>query len=577
MEGFAMKENKSRGVYDTSIGGTRITSVVTKIIIIFTVFILISNLTSNYINLTFNRAKMISLMQQMLGKDLKDIYQFCNNQYEIYHYNEDLKGSIEAIENKGLHEFKNEKSVLLGVKPDGNFLFQAAKSEKAPKFADVETMTLLEKNRVANVSEGLVNFRYHDEDYFGIYKFNAKWNAYIVRGEELGEFYSESRIIFRNISLIIILITAASAIAGIYVLRYMLRFIRIITTEIMQMVSTQKLRIVDLKGAPNDDITFLGVAFNSLASTINNLLSIFSRFANKDVVIKAYEEREVRLEGTQKELTIMFTDIKSFTFITETLGADIIKLLNLHYDKAIRDIHSHDGLVGSIIGDALLAVFGALDEYEGEAKNKSLQAIQSAYKLQEIAQILRDDMGKKRKNLERTKGGVTSDEERVYQAVLLEIGVGIDGGNVFYGNIGSYVRMTNTVIGDNVNAASRLEGLTRVYKVPVICSEFVKNDIETNVDKSGVRFVEIDTVQVKGKTKGTKIYWPVLQSELSRKAEQDVNTFNDGLASYYRGEWTAAARQFNKCSLTVAQVMYERVKDTKPPHNWNGVWEMKTK
>ncbi len=573
-----MKENKSRGVYDTSIGGTRITSVVTKIIIIFTVFILISNLTSNYINLTFNRAEMIRLMQQMLGKDLKDTYQFCNNQYEIYNYNDDLKGSVEAIENKGLHEFKNKKSVLLGVKPDGSFLFQAARSEKAAKFTDVDTMTLLEQNRVGNVTEGLLNFRYHDEKYFGIYKYNSKWNAYIIRAEELDEFYSESSVIFRNISLIILLITAASAIVGVYVLRYMLRFIRIITTEIMRMVSTQQLSVIDLKGAPNDDISFLGFAFNSLASTINNLLTIFRKFANKDVVIKAYEEREVRLEGTQKELTIMFSDIKSFTFITETLGADIIKLLNMHYDRAIRDIHNHDGLVGSIIGDALLAVFGALDEYEGdEAKNKSLQAIQSAYNLQDIAQKLREEMTRKRKELERSKGGITGEEEKVYQAVLLEIGVGIDGGNVFYGNIGSYVRMTNTVIGDNVNAASRLEGLTRVYKVPVICSEFVKNDIDTNVDKSGVRFVEIDTVQVKGKTKGTKIYWPVLESEIGRKMDQDINTFADGLASYYRGEWTAAGKQFRKSTLTVSQVMYERVKDTKPPHNWNGVWEMKTK
>jgi len=69
--------------------------------------------------------------------------------------------------------------------------------------------------------------------------------------------------------------------------------------------------------------------------------------------------------------------------------------------------------------------------------------------------------------------------------------------------------MTNTVIGDNVNSASRLEGLTRIYKVPVICSDFVKEDIEKNVTNHGIRFIEIDQVQVKGKTVGKRVYWPL--------------------------------------------------------------------
>jgi len=449
-----------------------------KIIVVFALFILVSNLTSNYVNLVFNRTKMVNMMRQLLAKDLKDIYVYCNNQFEIYNYNKDMKGSLSSIENKALNEFSKRKSVLLGVKPDGTILFQASHFARSEKFEDKGTLAELDRALAKNTGEGIIQFNFNGEAYFGIYKHNPKWEVFIIRAEEQNEFYEESRAVFRDVSVIILVITIICGVAGVYVLRYVLRFIGIITSEIMTMLDEQQLRIINLKGAPNDDITFLGVAFNSLASTISNLLNIFRKFANRDVVIKAYREREVRLEGRQSELVILFSDIKSFTFITETLGADIIKLLNLHYDQAIRRVVERDGIIGSIIGDALLAVFGALDQYEGEHKNKSYQSVITAYLLQDLAKKLRADMTAKKKDIEKNKGSLNEDQERVYQAVLLEIGVGIDGGLVFYGNIGSHIRMTNTVIGDNVNAASRLEGLTREYKLPVICSEYIKEDIE---------------------------------------------------------------------------------------------------
>ena len=132
-------------------------------------------------------------------------------------------------------------------------------------------------------------------------------------------------------------------------------------------------------------------------------------------------------------------------------------------------------MIGSIIGDALLAVYGVLED---SGKNKSYQAVMAAYKLHEVTELLGMRMSNIRDEIIRQQGKLSAGEEKIYKAVLLEIGVGIDGGEVFYGTLGSYVRMTNTVIGDNVNAASRMEGLTRVYKVPVICSEYVKSDIE---------------------------------------------------------------------------------------------------
>jgi len=283
-----MNSRETGSLFGKTIGGTRIVPVAFKIIVVFALFILVSNLTSNYVNLVFNRTKMVNMMRQLLAKDLKDIYVFCNNQFEIYNYNKDLKGSLASIENRALNEFSKRKSVLLGVKSDGTILFQASRFTRSEKFEDSRTLAALNEGLAKNTGEGIIQFSLNGETYFGIYKHNPKWEVYIIRAEEQNEFYEESRAVFRDVGVIILIITIICGVVGVYVLRYVLRFISIITTEIMTMIDEQQLRIINLKGAPNDDITFLGVAFNSLASTISNLLNIFRKFANRDVVIKAY-------------------------------------------------------------------------------------------------------------------------------------------------------------------------------------------------------------------------------------------------------------------------------------------------
>ncbi len=555
------------------VSNTRVISVRFKIVVVFALLILLSNLSSNYVNLIFNRSELYKLMNQLLTKDLKSLYSFCNNQYQIYEFDKNFEGSIKSIEGRGVHELKNNKAVFLGIKPDGTILFQSSKLGKFTTFTDSKVLSHMNSELQSSVLEGNMQFSLNKENYFGLYKYNSNWKVFLIRAEEINEFYSESRKIFTDISLIIIAITAVISIIGIFILRYILRFIDIITTGIMKMVKNQELTIIEMNGATNDDITFLGTAFNSLSSTIDNLVGIFRKFTNKDIVLKAYREREVKLEGTRQDLTIFFTDIKSFTFITETLGNDIIKLLNLHYDRTIREIDALDGVIGSIIGDALLAVFGAIP---GSPGNKSFQSIAAAYKVHEVTKSLKDKMTKIKKDLEKEHGKMTKEENDVFKAVLLEVGVGIDGGEVFYGTLGSYVRMTSTVIGDTVNSASRLEGLTRFYKVPVICSEYVKNDIENNVDDHGIYFLELDTVLVKGKTEGKRVYWAIPEKDLTPVFKKNIAMYISGLALYYEGDWKAANKKFKSCTLPAADTFKERT-STPCPKNWNGIWEMKTK
>lgn len=199
-------------------------------------------------------------------------------------------------------------------------------------------------------------------------------------------------------------------------------------------------------------------------------------------------------------------------------------------------MHENNGVIGSIIGDAILAIYGT-----EHASKKSLESLDAAWSITKLTASLREKMIERRAQIEKERA-LTEAEERVYKAVLIDVGVGIDGGNVFYGNIGSSEHMTNTVIGDNVNSASRLEGLTRIYHLPVICSQYVKNEVEKQTEKYS--FFEIDTVQVKGKTEGKKIYFPVALDECEEGTAQKSDIYEQALSAYYKGDWTQARACF---------------------------------
>ena len=221
-------------------------------------FLLVSNLASNYINLTYNRTGLVKFIRELLIRDLKEMYTICNTQHEIYLYSNDLQGSVENIQRNALGQFKNEKSVFLGVKEDGTIIFQASNLKKYPRFLDPRTLELMRKNREQRILEGSLPFQFNGDTYFGLYKYNPKWEAYIIRGEEYNEFYAESTRIYRNISLIIIIITLFTAILGVILLNHITRFVTVITERIMEMNQSSNW-IIDLKGQPWH-ITFLGMA-----------------------------------------------------------------------------------------------------------------------------------------------------------------------------------------------------------------------------------------------------------------------------------------------------------------------------
>ena len=556
----------------TRIGKTRIIPIGFKILLIFICLILLSNFATNIISIQLSQKQIITLNNTIMVEQLKELYNNSANQFQIYSYSQKKDECLNTIGQIASTGFGNENSLAMGVKEDGTIEFFTCNNEliKWTNFSDAETLALLLSNYEEGTEEGSVSFTSPEGDFFGVYKYQPDWGFYLIRAEKRSDMQSNTLNIYLYTSILIVILTSIFIIIGYIILNKEFQTVRKVTAELLRMQKSKQLSLIDLSEAPNDDITYMAASFNNLSSSVNNLLATFQKFVSKDVVAKAYSDQVINLEGSQRELTMLFSDIKSFTYRTETLGNDIIDVLNVHYDRVIHKVHVNNGVVGSIIGDAILAVYGTLDS----KMSKSYDAIRSAWDITRETAKLRDSMIARRKEIEQ-KRKLTESEERVYQAVLLDVGVGIDGGNVFYGNIGSQEHMANTVIGDTVNSASRLEGVTRVYHLPVIVSEYVKTEVEQ--ESARYKFIEIDTIQVKGKTEGKKIFFPFDTNEMEESLFESYKLFETGLKAYYEGDWKSARKILKETGLEVAEVFIERMGNKNAPEDWSGIWTMTSK
>lgn len=198
---------------------------------------------------------------------------------------------------------------------------------------------------------------------------------------------------------------------------------------------------------------------------------ILSQYFSKDIIDKIVESDQKNImKGENVEASILFFDIRNFTTISESISPEkVAELLNYLYTDIMDLVFAHDGSVNKIIGDAILATFGAPISSKYDAKNAVLCA---------------SDIEKTMKNFNQVRPHYLKDDIR--------FGIGITTGKVFAGNIGSYRRMEYTVIGDTVNTAARLQELTKRINENIIVDEMtkIKSNVELNARKikiSGIR------------------------------------------------------------------------------------------
>jgi len=310
------------------------------------------------------------------------------------------------------------------------------------------------------------------------------------------------------------------------------------------------------------------------------LTESFSRYVAPQVVDEIIRDpSRLKLGGQNREITILFSDIRSFTTLSEGMKPEeLVTFLNRYLTAMTETVLDHHGVIDKYIGDAIMAFWGAPLEDENHADHGVVTALKMIESLEEFNQ--------KSKN-------------EGFQPI--NIGIGLNSGEVTVGNLGSEKRFDYTVIGDAVNIASRLEGLNKYYGTQIIISqstlEKLKSDaatmkeLEDNIvqafalsyhgQQKKILVREIDTVRVKGKQRGLKIYEVVLDKNKS-DIESVARSFAQGLQAYYAGNWDQAKMAFNSVLAKLpddqpTKLLLERCQQLRNIKGWDGIYTLKLK
>jgi adenylate cyclase len=266
----------------------------------------------------------------------------------------------------------------------------------------------------------------------------------------------------------------------------------------------------------------------------------------------------LRLGGQRREMTVMFSDIRSFTTISETLTPEeLVRLLNEYLTPMTDIVFRHAGTLDKYIGDAIMAFFGAPLPQEDHARRACYMALDMMTELDQLRA-----QWKKKKMPD------------------IKIGIGVNSGPMSVGNMGSNTRFNYTVMGDNVNLASRLEGITKVYGVGIIISESTYEEA-----KADVHARELDAVRVKGKKLPVHIYELVGQGAPDEHTQTWIQEYHAGLAAYRAQHWDEAQAAFarvleHKLDDPPARLMLDRVAKLRNEHlepEWDGVYTLTSK
>ena len=257
------------------------------------------------------------------------------------------------------------------------------------------------------------------------------------------------------------------------------------------------------------------IAFNIQEKSGKFIRDKFSSYVSGDLLDKLLEDPAMADRNPKKELSILFSDIRGFTTISEAMNdpVKLIELLNRYFTPMTDSVMENGGMVDKYIGDAVMAFFNAPVDVKDHADASCRCALEMIARLDKL-----------------------NEELAMENIPPIKIGIGINTAEVVVGNMGSQTRVNYTVIGDGVNLASRVEGLTKNYGVDILITEFTVAKLN-----SDFIYREIEPVKVKGKDKAVLLYELMPTTDRARSIKEE---YERALEIYKNGDFKNAEKIF---------------------------------
>lgn len=308
-------------------------------------------------------------------------------------------------------------------------------------------------------------------------------------------------------------------------------------------------------------LTFYYVArgFLSESAQRNQVKQMFGQYVPSAHIDRLLADPlAITFDGERKELSVMFSDIRNFTSISESMTAEQLKLwLNQFFTPVTQAILQHEGTIDKYVGDMIMAFWGAPLEDPRHASH----SINAAFSMLDKIALL---------NKEFAASG----------SPLAHVGIGISTGDMNVGDMGSSFRRAYTVIGDTVNLGSRLEGLTKFYGLTILVSE------KTKEQATDFKYIMVDKVKVKGKMQSVSIYTPT-PSTMNNELSQDFDLYTQGIEAYFNRDFRTAITSMSELIekkdfpyQTLLNLILERAEhftQEPPAEDWDGSFQHTSK
>ncbi|MCL2444378.1 MAG: adenylate/guanylate cyclase domain-containing protein [Treponema sp.] len=486
-----------------------------------------------------------------------------------------VEAAKKAVEQYSISVLLSDTEIIFAVDSEGHLTMTSAAFEFLPSEKETLLQVLTEENHGLQSAYIEGEKRIFQSFYF------TPFDWFIIISEKEQVFYKDAYNIKTQTVITLCAALILTVLLLILITRRLTNPIKRIVKAMETIINTAELSS-RVNVEYNDETGMLAYSFNKMTEELEKAYShikryafdavlagkkeerirhIFQKYVPNDVIERFFASPEKMLVGDNRELSILFSDIRSFTTISEGLSPDdLVNSLNRYFSGQVDIIYNRNGIVDKYIGDAIMAFWGAPEKHEDDA----LQSVLSALEMIEAVKKFNEN-------------------QRKLGKCEFQIGIGLNYGEVTVGNIGSERKMDYTVIGDAVNLASRVEGLTKTYHSDVLISESLFDKLKHTSPDSGLHYRLLDTVAVKGKTKGVRIF--TVKKTLTPEEQRTWPVHNQGMKLFYSRSFNEASVKFKEVLNIIpgdynAENLLNRsieYSSSPPPENWNGVEVMKTK